>query len=84
MDADWACEPQGGEGMTTLTLSRMQSSVRDLTFEIAKSNLDTFLTPSSIAAELRPDLEPAEAANIYTGVVYRFQLIACSGLCEDY
>ncbi len=35
--------------------------------EIAQSNLDTFLTPSSIAAELRPDLIPAAAADIYTG-----------------
>ena len=35
--------------------------------EIARSNLDTFLTPSSIAAELRPDLDPHEAANVYTG-----------------
>jgi len=35
--------------------------------EIARSNLSTFLTPSSIAAELRPDLDPVEAADIYTG-----------------
>ena len=35
--------------------------------EIAHSNLNTFLSPSSIAAELRPDLTPSAAADIYTG-----------------
>ena len=29
--------------------------------------MNTFLTPSSIAAELRPDLDPEEACEIYTG-----------------
>lgn len=35
--------------------------------EVAQSNLDTFLTPSSMAAKLRPDLTPPAAADIYTG-----------------
>lgn len=43
------------------------TSVGEITHEIARSNLSTFLTPSSIAAELRPDLDPREAADIYTG-----------------
>ena len=29
--------------------------------------MNTFLTPSSIAAELRPDLDPEDACEIYTG-----------------
>ena len=44
-------------------------SVEEIDYQIARSNLDTFLTPSSIAAELRPDLDPAEAAEIYTGAL---------------
>jgi hypothetical protein len=44
------------------------SSAEEVSHEIARSNLSTFLTPSSIAAELRPDLDPVAAAAIYTGV----------------
>ena len=29
--------------------------------------MNTFLTPSSIAAELRPDLDPEDACELYTG-----------------
>lgn len=42
-------------------------SAEAVSHEIARSNMSTFLTPSSIAAELRPDLDPVEAADIYTG-----------------
>lgn len=48
-----------------------QTSVEEVSHEIARSNLTTFLTPSSIAAELRPDLDPVEAAVIYTGERFR-------------
>jgi hypothetical protein len=35
--------------------------------EIARLDIGACLTPSSIAAEMRPDLDPEEAAAIYTG-----------------
>ena len=49
---------------------------RQVSHEIARSNLSTFLTPSSIAAELRPDLDPVAAAAIYTG-----EDLACLCVC---
>lgn len=44
-----------------------EKTAAEVGHHIALSNLDTFLTPSSIAAELRPDLSPDKAADIYTG-----------------
>ena len=38
-----------------------------IALEIARNDVGCCLTPSSIAAEMRPDLDPAEAAAIYTG-----------------
>ncbi len=38
-----------------------------IALEIARNDVGACLTPSSIAAEMRPDLDPAEAAAIYTG-----------------
>jgi hypothetical protein len=35
--------------------------------QMAASSLSSFLTPSSLAADLRPDLDPVRAAEIYTG-----------------
>ena len=50
--------------------------------EIAQSNLDTFLTPSSIAAELRPDLTPAAAADIYSGARLHASSPSCSAFWQ--
>ena len=36
-------------------------------YAIAHSQLQTFMTPSGVAADLRPDLDPVQAADIYTG-----------------
>jgi hypothetical protein len=47
--------------------NQQPSTAEEVSHEIARSNLSTFLTPSSIAAELRPDLDPVAAAAIYTG-----------------
>ena len=49
-------------------MNQQPSTAEEVSHEIARSNLSTFLTPSSIAAELRPDLDPVAAAAIYTGV----------------
>lgn len=45
-----------------------EQTAAEVGHHIALSNLDTFLTPSSIAAELRPDLSPDKAADVYTGI----------------
>ena len=52
-----------------------------MSHEIARSQMNTFLTPSSIAAELRPDLDPEQACEIYTGAAPLTALVlACLGV----
>lgn len=43
------------------------ASQEAIVLEIARNDVGGCLTPSSIAAEMRPDLDPAEAAAVYTG-----------------
>ena len=51
-----------------LSSSQHHPALSQVSHEIARSQMNTFLTPSSIAAELRPDLDPEQACEIYTGV----------------
>lgn len=57
------------EVLSESAMNQQPSTAEEVSHEIARSNLSTFLTPSSIAAELRPDLDPVAAAAIYTGVL---------------
>ena len=60
---------------TLLRVSRHGQQAQ-VSHEIARSQMNTFLTPSSIAAELRPDLDPEEACEIYTGAARAAQWLS--------
>ena len=59
-----ACEAGSGDDWM-IKLARQAQE-----FVSAVSGVDVVLTPSSVAAELRPDLDAASAAEIYTGTLF--------------